>query len=243
MENGLAAAPANKASSKKGFQRRDLVRTTAAKLRDAILAQEPDTNIGSLNEVAQMLGVGIVTVQQAARILEHEGFLLVRRGPGGGYYGTRPDEAALERSVAAYLQVHGSGYREALEAVSLLLCEVAPAAAHSTDESLREALRALSQHVDECETPEQRVAFEGQLYDLLFKMVNWPLIELLCRVSTSLYKNHPGPALFPGEAGVAAWKTGRQQMLQAILRQDDGLARFEAERFRQQLVAGLRQNE
>jgi DNA-binding IscR family transcriptional regulator len=36
-----------------------------------------------------------VTVQQAARVLEHEGLLAVRRGPGGGYYGTRPDEAAL----------------------------------------------------------------------------------------------------------------------------------------------------
>jgi len=81
--------------------RRQLVLAAAAQLRDVILAREPNTQIGSLNEVAELLGVGIVTVQQAARILEHEGLLAVRRGPGGGYYGTRPDEAALERAFAA----------------------------------------------------------------------------------------------------------------------------------------------
>src|SRR6266481_2517902 len=95
--------------------RRQIVQAAAAKLRDVILAREPGTQIGSLNEVAELLGVGIVTVQQAARILEHEGLLAVRRGPGGGYYGTRPDEASLERSLAAYMRVHGFGYREALD--------------------------------------------------------------------------------------------------------------------------------
>ena len=53
--------------------RRQLVLEVAAQLRDVILAREPNTQIGSLNEVAELLGVGIVTVQQAARILEHEG--------------------------------------------------------------------------------------------------------------------------------------------------------------------------
>src|SRR5688500_6419052 len=81
-----------KANSTDKTQRRQLVKAAAAQLRDIILEREPGANIGSLKEVAQMLGVGIVTVQQAARILEHEGLLAVRRGPGGGYHGTRPDE-------------------------------------------------------------------------------------------------------------------------------------------------------
>src|ERR1700727_2952117 len=117
--------------------RRQLVLSAAAQLRDVILAREPGAQIGSLNEVAQMLGVGIVTVQQAARILEHEGLLAVRRGPGGGYYGTRPDEAALERSIAAYLRVHGFGHRESQQMLSLLDCEIVPAAARCTDTALR----------------------------------------------------------------------------------------------------------
>src|ERR1700730_2250291 len=124
--------------------RRQIVQAAAAKLRDMILAREPGTQIGSLNEVAQLLGVGIVTVQQAARILEHEGLLAVRRGPGGGYYGTRPDEAALERAFAAYMRVHGVDYRDAVEITTLLDCEIIPAAARCKNDDLRKAISALN---------------------------------------------------------------------------------------------------
>ncbi|MBK6279886.1 MAG: hypothetical protein IPF57_18055 [Gammaproteobacteria bacterium] len=44
----------------------------------------------------------------------------MRRGPGGGYYGQRPDEAALERSLAAYLRMHPSSYGEMLDITTLL---------------------------------------------------------------------------------------------------------------------------
>src|ERR1700749_641368 len=123
--------------------RRQVVQAAAAKLRDLILARAAGAQIGSLHEVARLLDVGIVTVQQAARILEHEGLLAVRRGPGGGYYGTRPDEAALERSIAAYLRVHGFGHRESQQTLSLLDCGIVPAAARCTDATLRETVRKL----------------------------------------------------------------------------------------------------
>ena len=77
--------------------RRNVVPSAVESLRDRIFAQEEGELIGSLPELARALGVGIVTIQQAARILEHEGLLEVRRGPGGGYYGRRPDAAVLER--------------------------------------------------------------------------------------------------------------------------------------------------
>ena len=217
-----------------------LVREIAAKLRDKILDCEPETRIGSLQEIAHLFDVGIVTVQQVARILEHEGLLSVRRGPGGGYYGTRPDEAALERSFATYLRVHGFGYRESLEMTSLLDCEIIPAAARCTDEALRKEAQVLSERVDRCDTIDERVAFEMELRNLLFRLVARPLIEFLSRVTFRLYTHPRAALLFPGEEGVAAWKAGRRRILQAILRQDEELARFEAERYRQQVMSRLR---
>lgn len=224
-------------------QRRQLVKATAAQLRDIILAREPGANIGSLKEVAQMLGVGIVTVQQAARILEHEGLLAVRRGPGGGYHGTRPDEAALERAFEAYWRVHGFGYRESQEMLALLDCEIVPAAARCKDETLMQAVRALSEKVEHCDTPEQRVDFEVELRQLLYRMVAQPLIELLSRVTMRVNVQRPLPMLFHGDDGVAIWKTGRARILRAILQQDEELARFEAERYRGQIRHRLRQRE
>jgi GntR family transcriptional regulator, transcriptional repressor for pyruvate dehydrogenase complex len=220
--------------------KRQLVQAAAGKLRDLILAREPGAQIGSLNEVAQLLGVGIVTVQQAARILEHEGLLAVRRGPGGGYYGTRPDEAALERSVAAYLRVHGYGQRESQQMLSLLDCEIVPTAARCRDEKLREQVSVLLARVDSCDTIELRIAFEVELRDLLLKMVARPLIELLCRVTGRLYEHPASTQLFAGKDGVEAWKTGRRRILEAILSQDEELAQFEAERYRRLVLARLR---
>jgi len=223
--------------------RRQLVQAAAAKLRDLILAREAGVQIGSLNDVAELLGVGIVTVQQAARILEHEGLLAVRRGPGGGYYGTRPDEAALERAFAAYLRVHGFSNRESHRMLSLLDCEIVPAAARCTDETLRQAVRGLIDRVDQCVTSEQRVAFETELRELLFKMVARPLVELVCRVSQRLYEQSNSPPLFPGKDGFDAWRGARRRILEAILKHDEALAEFEAERYRRLVLARLREME
>lgn len=224
------------------IEKRQLVQTIAAKLRDMILACAPDTQIGSLNEIARMHDVGIVTVQQAARILEHEGLLTVRRGPGGGYYGTRPDEAALERAVAAYMRVHGSSLKESMAISTLLDCEMAPAAARCADKTLRAELGALCARIDDCDTEEKRVAFENDFHGLLFKMDPRPLFELLARVATQFYKTHRLPPLFAGKDGVAAWKTGRRQLLEAILKHDEALARFEAERHRQDVLARMQKS-
>lgn len=228
----------------KGGQKLRLVQETAARLREMILAREPNAQIGSLKELSRLLGVGIVTVQQAARVLEHEGLLVVRRGPGGGYYGKRPDEAALERSLAAYMRVHGFGYLEALEMLVLLDCDIFPVAARCSDETLRSALRRLSERIEACETPEQRIAFEEELRHLLFRMVTRPLLEFLMRATGRLHRAaHTGNTVFVGSEGVAVWKAGRRRMLQAVLDRDEGLAGFEAGRYRQEVLARIRARE
>ena len=109
-------------------RKRDVVQNAAATLRGIILSREPGAQIGSLTEISKWLGVGIVTVQQAARVLEHEGLLDVRRGPGGGYYGVRPDEAALARALAAYVRVRHVPFEEVTEMMSLLNADIVPAA-------------------------------------------------------------------------------------------------------------------
>jgi DNA-binding FadR family transcriptional regulator len=223
--------------------RRHLVQRAAATLRDIILERAPGAQIGSLSEVASLLGVGIVTVQQAARILEHEGLLAVRRGPGGGYYGTRPDEAALERSLATYMRVHGSSHDEALEITSLLDCELMPAAARCTDDGMREEVARLLERVDGCDTPEDRVVLEEDFRIVLFAMNARPLYELLVRVATRLYHMRPFPHLFTEKDGPAAWKAARRRMLEAILKRDPELARFEATRFREDLLVRLRESQ
>jgi GntR family transcriptional repressor for pyruvate dehydrogenase complex len=217
-----------------------LVQQTAEALREIILAREPETQIGSLPEIAQMLGVGIVTVQQVARILEHEGLLSVRRGPGGGYYGMRPDEATLQRSLATYMRIHGFGYREAIEVISLLDCEIMASAALCRDAELRKAMEALSRRIDRCDSDEQRSLCESDLRRLLHRMVSRPLVEFLIGVTGNLYRREPIDPVFPGAEGIAAWRDSKRRIVQAILAGDQELSRFEAERYHRQVLTRLR---
>ena len=216
------------------------VQVAAGALRDMVFAAAPDTRIGSLKGLAETLGVGIVTVQQAARILEHEGLLEVRRGPGGGYYGKRPDEAALQRAIAAFIRIHPVGYAEALDIMTLLFCELVAAAADSTEEPLRRELAAMVDEIDTCGREGSGV-FESRFQDLLFRMVDRPLFALLTRVALQLYSDWPLPPLYMGEDGIAEWRAGRHRVLGAILARDRELARFEAERNRRVLLARFRE--
>lgn len=218
--------------------KRPLVHTAAERLRDMLFAVPADTRLGALPELARKLGVGIVTVQQAARILEHEGLLEVRRGPGGGYYGTRPDDATLERAIGAYMRIHPASFEEAADITSLLFNELVPAAAACRDERLRTELALLAETIDERRSEADRGAFEAEFQDLLFRMVQRPLFEALTRVTLRFAETRRTPLIDGSRAGIAEWKAGRLRIVDAILAEDPELARFEANRSNRRAVIG-----
>lgn len=209
-----------------------LVADTIEKLRELVFSQPEDSYLGSMNEIAGRLGVGIVTIQQATRILEHEGLLAVKRGPGGGYYGTRPDDAALERSFATYMRAHNIDYRDAFEVIVSLDCDLAQAAADSGESTLDQSIHTLLAHLNQCQSAKDCIRFEEEFRNTLFKVVNKPLLELLARVAMQQYKASDRSAIFEGPVYLLDWKQGRERILRAILQRDGELAYFEAQRFR-----------
>jgi DNA-binding FadR family transcriptional regulator len=223
--------------AKGGAGKRQLVQQTAERLRDLIFAHAPDELIGSLPDLARSMGVGIVTVQQAARILEHEGALEVRRGPGGGYYGKRPDAASLERSLAAYMRMQPHSWEEALDMTSLLFNELCAAAAREGDQALHPELRGIAERIDLCEREIDTGEWEEEFQDLLFRMVERPLFELLTRVTLRFATSRPTTeSIYRDAAAIAGWKVGRHRIIDAILCRDEELARFEADRSNRRVV-------
>lgn len=233
----VAMAQAGKPTTEKRPAGNRLVAESADRLRDLILARPAGAQIGSLNDVATELGVGIVTVQQAARILEHEGLLEVKRGPGGGYYGARPDHAAIERAFATYMRVHDIGYREAFELTLLLDCDIICAAARHLDRAGATDLERLVAQLEDTRTPDDRIRFEVDFRETLFAAFQRPLLELLSRVAMQLYQAQSDPAQFAAVVPLKEWKLGRRRILDAILGKDEELANFEAHRFRRQVLA------
>ncbi len=217
--------------------RKQIVQVTAERLRERIYKLEPDQQIGSLPDIARDLGVGIVTVQQAARILEHEGVLEVRRGPGGGYYGRRPDMADLERVLSAFMRSEPASWREVLDITSLLFNRLCAAAARCDDAGFRDTLRAVAVKISSCEDSSLIGPLESELQEVLFRMVERPLFELLTRVALGASSPSPADNAMAEPFGLDRWKDGRRRIIDAILRQDPELAHFEANRLnRQHLV-------
>ncbi len=226
-------------SGRKQSVREGVVTAAVTTLRDMIVAQAPDTQIGSLPELAKALGVGIVTVQQAARVLEHEGFLKVRRGPGGGYYGTRPDAEGLSRAISGFLALHHSAHPEAIDIITLLDCELMAAAAAATDAALRQELATLAESIDTRNTAPQRGTFDQRMLDILYLMVDRPLMELLSRVAVHHYADYPRGPVYAGADGRQRWKRERRAIISAILDGDVERARFEAQRRRREIMRRL----
>jgi len=230
----MAMAKASPATHDGG--RRNLVASAVEQLRERIFAQEPGELIGSLPELAKALGVGIVTVQQAARILEHEGLLDVRRGPGGGYYGTRPDAAALERSLAAYMRSQPASWQESLDMTSLLFNELCAAAAGCREPDLLAELRDFARRVPDAASMDDVALRELEFQDLLFRMVDRPLFELLTRVTLRFSTSQTHESAYRGALGFETWISGRRLIIDAILRHDEALARFEANRNNREVI-------
>lgn len=214
----------------------NLVARTTEALRERIFASDAGALIGSLNELARSLEVGIVTLQQSARVLEHEGLLEVRRGPGGGYYGARPDEKSLERALDSYMRMHPASYEEALDMTSLLFNELATSAALCTDAGLRGELQGLLGKLDAMTSLAEFGDFEIQFQELLFRMVRRPLFEMLTRVTLHFSSTRQPVRVHDLGGGPDRWIEGRKRIIAAILSNDPELTRFEANRQNRAIV-------
>jgi GntR family transcriptional regulator, transcriptional repressor for pyruvate dehydrogenase complex len=213
-----------------------LVQNSAELLRRMILEAEPGERIGSLRDIAETLGVGIVTVQQAARVLEHEGLLDVRRGPGGGYYGKRPDARTLERSLDAYLRTQPASWEEVLDLTSLLFNELAAAAAHCTQPELQQRLRGVLTKIENAENSDLVGALEQEFQDALFLMVDRPLFKLLTQMALRFSEDRMEDERYRDIFDLASWVEGRRRIIAAILANDPELARFEANRNNRSII-------
>lgn len=96
------------------------VTATASMLREKILSEnEVEFYLGSEDDLMASLGISRATLRQAARLLEHEQLLFVRRGSGGGLFGRQPTGTAVTHMASVYLRANGTTYGE------LIRCQTA----------------------------------------------------------------------------------------------------------------------
>ena len=169
-------------------QSRPLIDIAAGRLREIALEAKDGDLLGSEDDVIAQLGVSRVTVRQAARVLEREGLLRVRRGANGGCFAARPGADMILAMVCGYLNALGLNpghtgvvgsalWVEALREAASLGTPSAKAMA----QDLRERLARINPEADLLEV----ASFEQESRSAVFKLIHGEYIELIFRINAA----------------------------------------------------------
>jgi GntR family transcriptional repressor for pyruvate dehydrogenase complex len=203
---------------------RSAIDAAAAKLRALVLASKDGAFIGSEDELLAKLGFSRSTVRQVSRLLEREGFLHVRRGIGGGYFGSRPDAASIAKTVSAYLETLDMDAQDVTVIASALWVEVLRKAAtvrNETAKSLSAAFRERVLAIKPSATFEQVLALEQESRGAIFDLVKSRYIELIFAINTEFAGRRAAPHDDLDDSAiqrefVRAWRDAKLLELSAI---------------------------
>jgi GntR family transcriptional regulator, transcriptional repressor for pyruvate dehydrogenase complex len=199
------------------------VAEAAKLLREMILEKGDGAFLGSREDLVQRLSVGHVTLQQAARLLERERLLFVRRGTNGGYFARIPDEAGVKDMVATYLRARHVSYRNIHLITTSLESEMERLAARSEDESARKDLVSISESIKTVDSNDVRevLRLHTTYLKIVCRMAANPLGELIILVTLKLFAELRPESTARAPDDAEKWRYTRLKIIQCILDHDE----------------------
>jgi DNA-binding FadR family transcriptional regulator len=158
------------------------VKDVANALAELSLGAMPGAHLGGEEELLGRLGVSRPTLRQAAKIVEADRLLQVRRGTRGGFYADRPDAADVIRAPARYLRLNGATIADVHSVTRLIVEQVALQAAACTDPAPRDELAAFRDRIDSADSVQAMIRSETELARLLARMSGNPAAELFIEI-------------------------------------------------------------
>lgn len=207
-------------------------------LRGFALDLDAGQLIGSEDEILSRLGVSRVTMRQAARLLEREGVLRVRRGINGGYFAARPSVEMVENIVCTYLDTlgldtkHTSGVATALWIETLRQAANADrAATRALAEELAVEFNALSPDATLSEISKLELSSRSRI----FALIEGSYIEVFFRINSTFSRMQVTAEVGGAEAVrqhfpefLERWRKAKLMELEAMVEGDEMLAMMTA---------------
>ena len=225
-------------------KRRDetsLVRRVARDIRTRALECQVGELVGSEDDLVERFKVSRPTFRQAAKIVEQEQLLRIKRGVGGGYFADRPDSAVVSHVTAIYLHTHQTSLAHIVAAVRPLFVSTARLAALNLSPELQEQFEQFAQLERETITDHMSTldfVKSDKSFTLMFAESSGnPLIQLFIDIvldlasmtSESVWKGHPDRIREAREL--------RLRLIHAILLRDVELSEISAKRLTEQAAA------
>lgn len=201
------------------------VNNTVSRLRAIVLASADGAFLGSEDTLERELDVSKPTIRQAARVLEREGMLRVKRGNNGGYFSTRPDAGFIEATVASYLEVLRARPEDLTRIATALWVETVRQAARLPQEQTAKLVshfrRAIARLPKTANFSDVQV-LDQKIRRAVFDIVDTPYVELIFNINANFARRRfaSSPAGEDGNAShldfVDAWRKAITLELEAI---------------------------
>lgn len=206
-------------------QAETLVVKTARELARMSLGADDGAFLGGEDDLLGQLGVSRPTLRQAAKIVESDRLVSVRRGVKGGFYATRPDAADAIRTLARYLRMKGGTLKDILVVSRLVSEEAAARACHCEDEAMRAQLEDFLSAVDGNDSPSAMIKAESALVEIISKMSGNAAIELVMAIGFSFGREEREVELYRDPEHREIARGLHRQLCGAILDRDEEIAR------------------
>lgn len=203
---------------------------TATALADLSLAAVPGDHLGSEDELIGKLGVSRPTLRQAAKIVEADRLLSVRRGTRGGFYAARPDAADVIRAPARYLRLNGATLADVHAVASSITEGVGESAARCTDPDLRQRLTDFRDRIASNDSVADLIRAETDLSRLLGEMSGNPAARLFIEIGYTFGRDERQVRFYQTGEDRERARNLQRGLCDAVLAGDPDIARLMMQR-------------
>lgn len=203
-----------------------LVTRTARALAGLSLASEQGAFLGAEQDLLSRLGISRPTLRQAAKIVESDRLISVRRGTHGGFYAERPDAADAIRALTRFLRLRGATIGQIAVVSRMISEEAAGLAATCADAGLRARLADYAAQLDNHDTQRGIIRAETELARLIAQMSGNPAIELVMEIGYTFGMGEEAGSLYASAEDRASARRLQHDLCNAVLACDADVARL-----------------
>lgn len=203
-----------------------VVRRAAEALRQDVLGRKDGEFLGSESELVNRLGISRPTFRQAAKLVEQEQLLVIKRGVGGGFFARQPSTSAVAHVAAVYLLARRATVADAIRAARPLFADIARNAARLASPEVYARLAGFAAH--DRTPPVDFKAFlrsEREFLTIFAGASGNPVLELYATVLVDFAQTFIADSVFAtGSDRVSVYRGLRANLIQAILSGDEEVA-------------------
>lgn len=203
-----------------------LASRTARALVSLSLAAEPGDYLGAEGDLLGRLGVSRPTLRQAAKMVERDRLISVRRGTNGGFFAERPDARDAIQSLARFLRIRGASLVDVIQVTRPVSEEAAMGAARLRTGDDVARLREFVAAIEARDTPRELIAAEVELARLIARMSGNPVVELVMEIGYSFGLDERGSDLYADADRREHTRAMQRSLCNAIIDGDVDIARL-----------------